>query len=262
MSDEFTLEEIEAAYMQAMETADAAEEFFPNNAVNSETDIDSTDRETQDHSLGNVAEYDPLPMSYGTSPNEFHSEGNVEADETIQTGEDEPRLTPQHVMEGLLFVGGRPLPAKKIIDIVGGSLTAEQVDNSLDQLNERYASENRPYEVCLVEGGYQLTLRSEFEAVRRRVYGQGPKEVKLAQDALEVLAFVAYQQPVTKEQVVNTEKKNATGLLRQLVRRQLVKLERHNDTDKDGYITTNRFLELFGISEIDDLPLSIDFDLK
>jgi segregation and condensation protein B len=130
-------------------------------------------------------------------------------------------------------------------------------------LNDLYGQEGRPYEVRLGEGGYRLELRPEFERVRDRVYGYGPKEVKLSQDALEVLALVAYQQPVTREIVEQTGKTNAPALLRQLLQRELISLRR-GDGGKDDvtYRTTPRFLQLFGLGSLDDLPLPEDLMFK
>src|SRR5690606_26748465 len=94
------------------------------------------------------------------------------------------------------------------------------------------------------EGGYRLVLRPEFEPVRDAVFGAGPKDVKLSQDVLEVLAFVAYRQPTTLEDLQAAGKEKAGGLLRQLLRRELVSLKR----DQEGivsYTTTPRFLDVF-----------------
>lgn len=236
---ELELDEIEAAYLAALETAEAAEAYFP------EVEIS----ESVDSPVDNI---DPLPQQ----------ERNADAHQIdLETEDHEDNWTdPKQVVEALLFVGGDPLPAKKIGDVLGSNWTHEQVDELIEQLGERYASQNRPYEIRLVQGGYQMTLRPEFEPVRRRVFGQGPKDVKLAQEALEILAFVAYKQPCTKEDVLETEKKNAAGLLRQLLRRQLIELERTDDGQV--YRTTPRFLQVFGLGDIDDLPLAEDLSFK
>jgi segregation and condensation protein B len=95
------------------------------------------------------------------------------------------------------------------------------------------------------------------------VYGLGPKDVKLSQDALEVLALVAYQQPVTRVDVEATGKPNAAALLRQLLRRELIRLERGDGSADDvRYFTTSRFLQLFGLASLDDLPRAEDVVFK
>lgn len=174
-----------------------------------------------------------------------------------------PGVTPRQVVEALLFVGGQPLTGKRLADLLGGGFTHEQVDELIDELNSHYTRQGRPYEVRLGEGGYRLALRPEFERVRERVYGYGPREVKLSQDALEVLALVAYQQPVSREMVEQTGKPNASAVLRQLLQRELISLQR-GDGGKDDvtYRTTPRFLQLFGLGSLDDLPLPEDLMFK
>ena len=95
------------------------------------------------------------------------------------------------------------------------------------------------------------------------MFGLGPKEVRLSQDALEVLALVAYHQPITKQQVEDQGKRNAGTILQQLLRRELISLERDGKSRKNvKYRTAPRFLSLFGLSGIDELPQADELDLK
>lgn len=268
---ELSLEEIEAAYLLALETADAAEALLPADS----TSFGFTHSDTLEPVPADV-QPDPSDLQYESSVdtsdnrNESHlnpqaeSDGDVHAapNSLIDNEEPEERVAPRQVVEALLFVGGAPLPAKKIIDVLGGTTSHEHIDETIGDLNKIYAGENRPYEIRLVEGGYQMTLKGEYEAVRRKVFGQGPKEVKLNQEGLEALAFVAYQQPIERADLEATGKKNAGGLLRQLLRRQLIELQRDAVTGVQTYHTTRRFLELFGLSSIDDLPQAVDFNFK
>ena len=95
------------------------------------------------------------------------------------------------------------------------------------------------------------------------MYGLGPKDVKLTQDALEVLAMVAYRQPIKREVILKKGPKNAGSLLNQLLRRELIVLERVGDTRNDvEYSTTDRFLQVFGLAELNDLPQPDDLSFK
>jgi segregation and condensation protein B len=163
--------------------------------------------------------------------------------------------TPRQIIEACLFVGGPPLTAKRLATVLKGEFQADFVDQAIDQLNHLYAAENRPYEIQMVEGGYRLTLREEFERIRHKVYGMGPKEVRLSQEALEVLAVVAYYQPITQAKVEELGKPGCGPVLRQLVRRELLAIERDPKASKEvNYKTTARFLSLFAISSLDELP--------
>ena len=174
-----------------------------------------------------------------------------------------PRVTPRQILEAALFVGGIELTAAKLAALLKGEFTAEFVDRTLEDLNRRYDAENRPYEVRREEGLYRIALRGEFESLRRRVYGLGPKEVKLTQDALEVLSLVAYRQPVTRAELESVREGNAGNTLRQLVRRQLVAVQRGDEGPDDArYVTTPRFLEVFGLSSLDELPRAEELSFK
>ncbi|MCA8993878.1 MAG: SMC-Scp complex subunit ScpB [Planctomycetaceae bacterium] len=249
-SDEMTVEEIEQAYMRALEMAEVAESLFPDEA------------QLQDIERPIEIEEDPLPFVRVTSNEPDLSVLDDEGEESAAEEEpaEEIRIRPLQVLEALLFVGGQPLTGRHLAEILGGSHSHEDVDELLEQLNRLYLSEGRPYEVRLTEGGYRMVLRPEFDSVRSKVFGQGPKEVKLSQDVLEILAFVAYRQPVTREEVEQTEKKSVGAILRQLLRRELVALKREDNVET--YHTTERFLDLFGLASLADLPRMADFTFK
>jgi segregation and condensation protein B len=216
-------------------------------------------------------------------------------------------LTPVRVLEAILFVGGQPLALTKLARLIGESTEPSQISSWVESLNAQYAEENRPYEIRYSSGGYHLELRPEYEKLRQRVYGVGPREVKLSQEVLEVLALVAYQQPVTVEAIEGHGKQNAASILRQLLRRDLIAIERAEgmaaapasqpvdaDDEEDSetatgdesqdavtepvatkparkkaaeakvvaYRTTDRFLQLFSLRSLADLPRPDDVETK
>jgi segregation and condensation protein B len=141
--------------------------------------------------------------------------------------------------------------------------SADFVEGTIEELNALYAAEGRPYDIRLGEGGYRMALRSEFDAVRNRVFGVGPREVRLSQEALEVLSLVAYRQPISRTEVEATGRDNAGNVLRQLLRRELVTIQRgEKGRDDVRYLTTPRFLELFGLGRIDELPRADELEMK
>ena len=168
---------------------------------------------------------------------------------------EEARLTPRQIIEACLFVGGSPLTSKRLATVLRGEIDGDYVDREINELNRQYAAENRPYEIRLGDGGYRMSLREEFERIRHKVYGLGPKEVRLSQEALEVLAVVAYHQPIQQAQVEELGKPGCGAVLRQLVRRELIAVERDPSKPREvSYKTTPRFLSLFGIRSLDELP--------
>ena len=97
--------------------------------------------------------------------------------------------------------------------------------------------------------------------MRHRVYGFGPREVKLSQEVLEILAFIAYSQPVSEAELDALGRAGTSSVIRQLLRRELIQLKRGDHTDI-LYETAPRFLELFGLRSMHDLPLPGDFAFK
>ena len=175
----------------------------------------------------------------------------------------ESNVTPAQVIEAALFVGGGAITARKICALLRGGLDTASVERIIDELNSAYSAQGRPYEIRLGDGGYRLELRPEYDRLRHRVYGSGPREVRLSQDALEVLALVAYRQPISQQEIEGHGKQNAGNLLRQLLRRDLVAFERGAGGRKDvHYHTTPRFLSVFGLASLDELPQPEDLARK
>ncbi|QDU44908.1 hypothetical protein Mal52_33940 [Symmachiella dynata] len=253
-SDELDIsaEEIDAQYLRAVEAMDDADwgievpEAVPEATVEGDGEAETSPGEET--------------IAAGASASEAESSS---ADDDDEQEDQSPRFTPPQILEAALFVGGKPLTSKKLAGLLGDSFNSSAVQSLADEMNQTYAAENRPYEIRLGEGGYTLALRESFSRVRNRVFGVGPREVKLSQDALGILALVAYQQPITREDAEATGRKNAGGLLSQLVRRQLIEIHRDEENPKEvTYHTTPRFLSVFGIGSLDELPMADVLDKK
>lgn len=173
-----------------------------------------------------------------------------------------PAVSPAQVVEAVMFVGGQPVTAKRLNSLLGGHREVSDTEQVIDELNTQFAAQNRPYEIRLGEGGYRLELLPDFEPIRSRVYGLGPREVKLSQDVLEILSLVAYKQPITRPEIEAFSKENVANLLRQLLRRDLIAIRRGDGRDDVRYVTTDRFLSVFGLRSLDELPQSDDLDVK
>jgi segregation and condensation protein B len=246
-------EDLERAYQEALSALDKLEQALPN--AREALDFDSQ-RDELDDEAGPVLH--AFPGTIGQ---------NKPAESVASVSEREPpalpRVQPAKVIEAALFVGGMPLTAKKLCSLLRDEFDREFIERTIDELNLRYDDENRPYEIRLDEGGYLMVLRTEFESVRNKSYGFGPKEVRLSQEALEVLALVAYKQPITREEIEKSGKPNANGVLRQLLRREIIAIKRIGTSAKDvAYLTTPRFLEIFGLADLEELPRAEDLNFK
>jgi segregation and condensation protein B len=134
----------------------------------------------------------------------------------------------------------------------------EEIDALVAQLNGEYDEDGCPYAIVSDSGGYRLALRSEFGRIRDKFYGR-VREARLSQAAVEVLSLVAYNQPQTSEEINQQRGSSSGAILSQLVRRQLLRVERpETKPRKPRYYTTERFLKLFNLASLDELPRSED----
>jgi segregation and condensation protein B len=172
--------------------------------------------------------------------------------------EDTCPISPKSLFEAMLFVGNRenrPLSASKAAELMR-DVSPEDIPAIVGELNAGYERENCPY--CIIgEGdGYRLTLRKSFHPLRNKFYGR-IREARLSQAAIDVLALVAYKQPLTGEQIGKLRGKPSSHILAQLVRRGLLRLERLPEKPRTPrYSTTPRFMQLFNLESLDDLPRS------
>jgi segregation and condensation protein B len=162
--------------------------------------------------------------------------------------------SPEQLVEAMLFVGGPPLSADVACAAVRG-LSAERFRAAVDALNRKYRSQWRPYGIEARGGGFVLAVRPAFRPLRERLFG-GPRETRLTQPALDVLSVVAYRQPVGKAEVDALRGTDSGATLRQLVRLGLIAVRHRAEAGgrEVRYGTTPRFLQVFGLSSLDELP--------
>jgi len=169
------------------------------------------------------------------------------------------------IIEAVLFVGNRenrPIGADQIIEKLR-NVSEEEVVQTVAHLNRQYQERNSPYIILPECGGYRMVLRPEFEPVRANFYGK-VRETRLSQQVIDILAIVAYRQPITAEEVQNIRRRPCAATLNQLVRRNLLKISREVQDKKSvvRYQTTSRFLELFQIKSLDDIPRVDELDYR
>jgi len=206
---------------------------------------------------------EPPPATDAPPPFPEHSEISPEEVEPPEEDDDDPcPISPTSIFEAMLFVGdieNRPLSAVRAAELMRG-VSPGEISDLVDGLNRRYAANGCPYRIVSEGAGYRLTLHKRFQAVRDRFYGRA-REARLSQAALDVMAIVAYRQPITSEDVTRLRDHPSGHILSQLVRRQLLRIERPPGKRRPiTYHTTDRFLELFGLESLDDLPQTEDVE--
>jgi len=255
--EESAVDDIELAYRQALEALDAAERQVGTVLVDMSEPAAASGVEDESVSDG-LSIGAQLAEDLKSTVAETEASGNAVLVDGLR------RVSPREVIEAAVFVGGDvALTARRLASLIGQDVDSRVAVSLVDSLNQSYQRENRPYEIRLHEGGYRLELREAFLDVSTRTFGIGPRDVKLSAEVLEVLAFVAWNQPVDKEQIESIDRPNSMALLRQLLRLQLVELHRSGQKRSDvSYVTTAKFLKLFGLKSIADLPTADIFSFK
>lgn len=171
-------------------------------------------------------------------------------------------LTPRSILEALLFVGdprNQPLSSKPVAGLMRG-VRASEIDACVRSLNADYERRNCPYAIVAEGAGYRLKLRKRFDRLRDQFHGKD-RQARLSQAAIEVLAAVAYRGALMRDEVSRLRGKPSGHILTQLVRRQLLQLERDADSPRRvRYAIAPRFLELFGLASLEELPRSPDLE--
>jgi segregation and condensation protein B len=159
----------------------------------------------------------------------------------------------KNIVESLLFVAEEPLTVERLTKIISGSQTG-QLRQALEELEAEYEARKGGFFLNQVAGGYQFRTRPEhLEWIKRMVQ---PKPLHLSKAALETLAIIAYKQPVIRSDVEHIRGVDCGGVLRALLERKFIRVLGRRELPGRPliYATTKRFLEVFGLKNLEDLP--------
>lgn len=161
------------------------------------------------------------------------------------------------VLEGILFVvGDEGITLNKICEIM--SITMDEAKELLKDLKSTYESDERGIRISYLGDAFKLTTKQEHKEYYEKLVENTDSNL-LSPSALEVLAIVAYNQPITRVEIDEMRGVSSVHMLRRLVAKGLLK-EAGKSTmpgRPNLYKTTSDFLDYFGLATIDDLP-SID----
>lgn len=163
------------------------------------------------------------------------------------------RAQQKQILEALIVAAGEPVSATRLAEIVPG-LAASEVAGLVAELGSDYEAEGHPFEIWEVAGGFQLRSHASVAPYLRLLHRE--RALRLSRAALETLSVVAYKQPVTRAEVEHVRGVDAGPVLKGLVDRKLVRIAGHREVPGRPlvYATTKRFLEVFGLGKLDDLP--------
>ena len=166
-----------------------------------------------------------------------------------------PSMARRSRLEAVLILSREPLSLRKMAQLA--NLTdGTEARTLLESLRRRYDERGCAFQVAQVAGGYQLLSRPKFASWLRPL-GAGEQETRLSPPAIETLAVVAYRQPVLRAEVEAIRGVGCGEILRQLMDRDLLRIVgRSEELGRPlWYGTTKRFLHVFGLTNLDQLPM-------
>lgn len=185
-------------------------------------------------------------------------------EQSLNEATQEAKIRPESILEAMLFVGNRDnssLTLKSACELMR-DVSESEAQAALFALNERYNRDGCPYRIVRDGEGYRMALRQEYSDFASRFSGK-TREFKLSQTAVDVLSLIAYRQPIALDEILEV-RNNAGSALAQLVKRELITQEKQVLDKKKVtfYKTTDRFLKLFNLESLDDLPIVGDIDYR
>jgi segregation and condensation protein B len=160
-------------------------------------------------------------------------------------------------LEALLFLSPDPVSAADLAEAI--EIDEEAVAEALEELEGRLETDGRGITLRRVAGGYALAAVPEAEAAARRLLAK-PRTPPLTQAQAEVLAIVAYLQPVSRPEIARIRGVSSDSAVASLTERGMIEERGRTQFGAVTYGTTALFEKLFGLSGLDALPDAAQFD--
>jgi len=163
------------------------------------------------------------------------------------------RSEQRRIVEALVLAAPEPISAARLAQVVP-DCTPATAKELVNELGAEYTEHDRAFELWEVAGGYQIRTRAEFSGYLQQLQKQRP--LRLSRAALETLAIVAFKQPVTRGEIEQVRAVDAGAVVKSLMERQLVRIVGQREVPGRPmlYGTTRRFLEVFGLESLKQLP--------
>jgi len=232
---------------------DLAEEVEQTEAVEQAEIVDTEELADEIEQAEPLEEAEPEQQAEQVQQTEPTSESEqVEQAELAQEDQDF-ELTVESVVEAVLFASDEPLSAARLANIV--ETDTKQVRQHIKNLNEKYRANNNAFRIEQIAGGCQMLTLSPYNHWLKKLL-RVRSDTKLSAAAMETLAIIAYKQPVIRADIEVIRGVAAGEVIRSLAYKGLVKIVGRAEVLGRPmlYGTTKRFLEVFGLNTLKDLP--------
>jgi len=171
------------------------------------------------------------------------------------------RTQAKNIIEAMLFVSDKPLFLNEIKGVMEG-FDASHVKDVILELAKEYEDAQRSFNIKEIAGGFQIVTDPLLAPWLKKLYKTSGAD-RLTGPSLETLAIVAYKQPVTKPEIETIRGVNVDGVLKTLIEKSLVRIAGRRETVGRPilYGTTQKFLQYFGLSSLEELPKLEEFHI-
>lgn len=168
----------------------------------------------------------------------------------------------KNIVEALIFSSDRPLSLKQLKDLINeeketGGVTADikRIEAAVRELMEQYSGDEYSYQLMEIAGGFRFATKKEYAVWLAKLNKEKLKR-KLSQSALETLAIISYNQPITRNEIEAIRGVNVDYIIGALLEKDLITIRGRAEALGRPmlYGTTNTFLEYMGIASVNDLP--------
>ncbi len=159
----------------------------------------------------------------------------------------------ESIIEALLFTTDKPIPDNVLAEIT--ETTTDKIKEAIDRINIRLKENGSAIMIRQIAGGYEFLTLPEYAGYIKKLY-KNRFLARLSKPAMEVLAIIAYKQPITKQEIELIRGVNSDGVFHTLLERKLIKITGRKDSPGRPLIygTTREFLQYLGINSLDELP--------
>ena len=162
------------------------------------------------------------------------------------------------IIEALLVVSEKGLSKEELTGAVSFT-DIKDIEEGVSCLKEDYNSPERAFNIAEIGGRYRIVTKPEYMPWINNLY---KKDIdRMTAPSLETLAIIAYKQPATRAEVENVRGVNAGGVIKTLLEKELIQVKGRRDVVGRPlvYGTTEKFLEIFGLNSLNDLPILREF---
>lgn len=158
--------------------------------------------------------------------------------------------------EAVLLVSDAPLSPRRLAQLATLA-DATEARTQINRLNAAYEQAGTPFRVERVAAGYRLFTLPQFAFWLGKLHHR-EAELKLSPPSMETLTIIAYRQPITRADVEAIRGVQCSEMIKQLMERNLVRIGGEDDSLGRPFLyeTTRRFLETFGLRDLEELPLA------